>query len=205
MFCFWWVGVFTSIILCGGESKRMGNDKAFIKINGFYLIDIIIDRLKKLSKNIILVVDKQEKYAQIVKCKDVEILEDENKKFGPIEGMRVGLKKTYDDAAFVCACDMPLLDIECVKEIYKHMDKSIDCVVPRVNHRLHPLHGIYKKSVIPQLEYMVNNDIRMVKYLINNVKTKFVESFGCNIEKSVTNINSPEDLEKLRERGVLYG
>lgn len=197
--------MFSSIVLCGGESKRMGKDKAFIKINGSYLIDIIIARLKKLSENIILVVDKKEKYAQIIKCDGIEILEDKNKKFGPVEGMRIGLKRSYSKAAFVCACDMPLLNIDCVEELYKQMNKDVDCVVPRIEHKLHPLHGIYKKSVITLLDYMVDNDVRAVKYLIDNVKVKFAEHFSCNMEQSVTNVNSPEDLEKLRERGVVYG
>ncbi len=196
---------FSCIVLCGGKSRRMGRDKAFITINGIFLIDRVIEELEKVSKNIILVVDKKEKYVQISKYEGVTILEDENKNVGPTEGMRIGLRNAKNKDAFVCACDMPFLDVKCVKELYGYKDGKTDCVVPKLNDRIHPLHGFYNKNVLKILNAMVPNKIRKIRYIFDNVSTRFVDRFMCNMDLSVTNINNPEELEKIKKRGVVYG
>jgi molybdopterin-guanine dinucleotide biosynthesis protein A len=183
----------------------MGRDKAFIKINGIFLIDRIIGELEKLSKNIILVVDKKEKYAQISKYEGVKIFEDEHKDIGPTEGMRIGLKNTDLKDAFVCACDMPFLSGDCVEELYGYKDDKTYCVIPEIENRIHPLHGFYDKNVINMLEFMVANEIRQIRYLFDNLETRFVDRFECNMALSTANVNSPEELEKLKKRGVVYG
>jgi len=193
------------IVLCGGQSRRMGTNKALIKINGVTIIERVIRELKKLSKNIVVVVDKKEKYAQITKYEEVKIFEDENRDVGPVEGMRIGLKHIDKESAFVCACDMPFIQGGCVKELYGYKTEDIYCVIPRANGKLHPLHGIYDKKTYELLSAMVKTDKKRIAYLFDSAKTKIVENCGCNLELSLTNINNPEDLESIKKRGVVYG
>ncbi len=193
------------IVLCGGQSRRMGTNKALIKIDGVAIIERVIQELKKISKNIVVVVDKKEKYAQITKYEGVKIFEDENRDVGPVEGMRIGLKHIDKHSAFICACDMPFIQGDCVKELYGYKTNDIYCVVPRVNGKLHPLHGIYDKKAYGVLSDMVKTDKKRIVYLFDRAKTEIVEVCDCNLELSLTNVNNPEDLESIKKRGVVYG
>ena len=195
---------FSCVVLCGGKSVRMGRNKAFIKVNGTFIVDIVIGEMEKISKNIVLVVDKKEKYAQISKYESVKIVEDEHRDFGPVEGMRIGLKAAEQNNVFVCACDMPLIRAECIEEVYTHTDEKTDCVIPAVSGKIHTLHGFYKKRTVEMLEFMVENDKRRIKYLLDRVKTKLVKRFECDIYESVSNINDKNDIDKIKERGVVY-
>lgn len=193
------------IVLCGGQSRRMGKNKALIKINGVTIIERVIQELKKISKNIVVVVDKRAKYAQITKYEGVKIFEDENRDVGPVEGMRIGLKHIDKQSAFICACDMPFIQGDCVKELYGYKTEDIYCVVPFANGKLHPLHGIYDKKTYELLSDMVKTDKKKIAYLFDRAKTKIVKDYDCNLKLSLTNINNPEDLESIKKRGVVYG
>ena len=52
----------TGIVLCGGKSSRMGTNKAFLKLGGKYIIEIICDLMKCIFGNVILVTNKTELY-----------------------------------------------------------------------------------------------------------------------------------------------
>ncbi len=183
----------------------MGKNKALIKINGVTIIERVIQELKKISKNIVVVVDKRAKYAQITKYEGVKIFEDENRDVGPVEGMRIGLKHIDKQSAFICACDMPFIQGDCVKELYGYKTEDIYCVVPFANGKLHPLHGIYDKKTYELLSDMVKTDKKKIAYLFDRAKTKIVKDYDCNLKLSLTNINNPEDLESIKKRGVVYG
>ncbi len=183
----------------------MGKNKALIKINGVTIIERVIQELKKISKNIVVVVDKRAKYAQITKYEGVKIFEDENRDVGPVEGMRIGLKHIDKQSAFICACDMPFIQGDCVEELYGYKTEDIYCVVPFANGKLHPLHGIYDKKTYELLSDMVKTDKKKIAYLFDRAKTKIVKDYDCNLKLSLTNINNPEDLESIKKRGVVYG
>ncbi len=183
----------------------MGINKAFIEINGVSIIERIIGELRKLSKNLIVVVDKKEKYAQITKYEGVKIFEDENRNIGPVEGMRIGLKEADFNSAFVCACDMPFIQGDCVKELYGYKSDSVWCIVPKVGEKVHPLHGFYDKKAYEVLNKMAKRGMRKIRYLFDFGKVVYVNDFRCDMELSATNVNSPKDLESIKKRGVVYG
>ena len=77
----------TAIILAGGNSKRMGFDKQFINIGSMSITEHIIEALKELFPNVILVTNKPQAYCR----KDIEITQDIYKGFGPLEAYMQGL------------------------------------------------------------------------------------------------------------------
>ena len=53
---------FSAVILAGGDSKRMGTNKAFLKLEGRNLIDIVFEKLNDLFKEVIVVTDRLEEF-----------------------------------------------------------------------------------------------------------------------------------------------
>jgi len=189
--------LFSSIILCGGKSRRMGRNKAFVEVDGKPMIQRVINTLKQVSKNIVLVVDNKEKYTQIKGNDYIEIIEDEVKDFGPVEGLYMGLKAVTTQESFVCACDMPFISSVCIEELFKKIvDRNVDCVIPKFKCNSYPLHAFYRKELTYRLEKAIENNQRRLKDFINSIRAYNVKSFDCGIEDSVLSINSLDDLNK---------
>ncbi len=191
---------FSCIVLCGGQSRRMGTNKAFLKIDGSYIIEGLIDKLKNISQDVLVVVDKKWKYAQINKHRGVKILEDELKNYGPVEGIRVGLTNSSGDLAFICACDMPFVNLNCIQELCGYVDESVDCVIPVVNGKNHPLHGFYKKRIVGVVEDVISEGKHRIIEIFRRVHTRFVDGFGCDMGKSVINLNFPSEVKQYVKR-----
>jgi len=172
-----------------------------LKIGSKMLIEHILEKLLPLSENIILVVDKRTKYAQITKYGNLEILEDEREDFGPVEGIRVGLKCAKNTLSFVCACDMPLLESECILELYSSVEPGDMCVIPVADGKHHPLHAFYSRSLLPRLEKAVQSGRHKILEAIGTEGVRFVSDFTCNIDQSVRNVNYPTDIKDIVLKG----
>jgi len=103
---------FAAAIISGGNATRMGFDKQLISIDGLVLRDYQISMLKLLFPEIIVVTNRPELYAHGVKCvKDILPFHC------PLTGIHSALSNTSCDAVFVIACDMPILDMNFIKEM----------------------------------------------------------------------------------------
>ncbi len=181
-----------ALVLCGGKSQRIGQNKAYLLKNNEPFIDIIVNKLLEIFGEVIVAVDKTQNYTQIIK-NGVKIVEDSKSFFGPIEGLRQGLKVTENDYLFVCGCDMPNIKKECIKELMSYVDGLWDCILPFVD-KPQVLHGFYSKSLYNKIEM---KDYFSLKGLLRDAKVKYVSKFNCNIKESIININTKEDYENL--------
>ena len=103
---------FAAAIISGGNATRMGFDKQLISIDGLVLRDYQISMLKLLFSEIIVVTNRPELYDHGVKCvKDILPFRC------PLTGIHSALSNTSCDAVFVIACDMPILDMNFIKEM----------------------------------------------------------------------------------------
>lgn len=183
---------FGALVLCGGRSQRIGQNKAYLLKNNEPFINIIINRLSEIFEEVIVAVDESKKYTHITKT-GLKIVEDKKNYFGPIEGLRQGLKQTQKDYLFVCGCDMPNISKECIEELASYVDGSCECVLPLIE-RPQVLHGFYSKSLYAKIE---SGDYFSMKGLLNDSKVKYISKFNCNIIESVVNINTKEDYANL--------
>ncbi|MCW4012502.1 MAG: molybdenum cofactor guanylyltransferase [Candidatus Bathyarchaeota archaeon] len=102
----------TGIILSGGKSSRLGQDKGLVKLEGRPLVSWIIDILSGVVDEIIVVVGSEEtipRYWEVVP-NDVRIVTDCYPEDSPLIGLITGLKEAKGEYAVVCACDMPFVD-----------------------------------------------------------------------------------------------
>ena len=185
----------SGIILAGGESIRMGQNKAFLEVQGHRIIDQTALLLQKLFNQVILVTNLPLQYSYL----DLEIVTDLIPQRSPLIGIYTGLFYSSCAQSFVCACDMPFLN----RNVIEHMvslGKKCDVVVPHLDDGLHPLHAIYSKRCLKWIEELIySNDLKITNFFdkvkVREVSTAEIRSIDPTMN-ALLNINTPEDLEK---------
>ncbi len=185
----------TGIVLCGGESRRMGTDKAFLKVAGVPLIEHVLRSLKDVFQNIIVVTNAPDRYAAY----DVQVVSDAVAVRGPLTGIYSGLLKSSDEYNFVAACDMPFLNSRLISYI-AGLAAGHDIVVPSVDGLLEPLHAVYRRQLIEVIEKEIRQDRRQIRGIFGRAKVRYVMEDEIDrfdpLRKSFKNLNTPEEYEE---------
>lgn len=103
---------FTTIVLAGGDSSRMGTPKALLRFGEETAIERTIRRLRPVSAGLVIVSGPHLSLPPL--ADDVRLVEDPEPLLGPVAGIRNGLAAAPTDLAFVCGCDQPLLSLRVV-------------------------------------------------------------------------------------------
>ena len=195
------------IILCGGQSRRMGRDKGSMIIQDKPMIKHILSTLNHQIDEVLIVLNDQkriDRYKEFINPHDytytITFLEDKIKNKGPMPGIMTGLSKIRSDYALILPCDSPYVSEKYIKSIFEELSNDYQAIVPYhdPNDKLktsEPLHSIYNKSIIPIIEELVNEDVLHIKGLIEKIDAKFVLIDNKKIEKKeFKNLNRPEDI-----------
>ena len=192
-------------ILAGGSNKRFGGiTKANVLVNGETIISRIISTVSDFFDEIIIVTNKPEEFREYIQYK---IVEDKYLKAGPLGGLHAALKASSDDAIFVFAGDMPFLDKEIISHQIDEFNKGEhDVFIPMVDRFIEPLHAIYRKSVLNDLERFLSlGKSRAVRDFLSKVNAGYLQMPETEKTKiAFANINSPSDLAKISFRSLLF-
>ena len=173
-----------AIILAGGKSSRMGQDKASMILGGKTLIQHIIDNLSFVFDEIFI----SGNHSNYPISKG--IIKDVTTQKGPMGGIRSALEFCQEDI-FVCSCDMPFVSSDLIENILqKKVEYRINVV--RFGEKLYPVLGIYPYAVLEALtESIENDDLKMTRFLEqqNALYIQYDESF----KHQFLNINTLEN------------
>ncbi len=185
----------TGIVLAGGENRRMGTDKAFLKVAGVPLIEHVLRSLKDVFQDIIVVTNAPERYSDY----DVQVTGDAIAVRGPLTGIYSGLLKSSDEYNFVAACDMPFLNSRFISYI-AGLAAGHDIVVPSVGGLLEPLHAVYRRQLIEVIEKEIRQDRKQIRSIFGRAKVRYVTENEIDrfdpSRKSFKNLNTPEEYEE---------
>lgn len=201
----------SAVVLAGGGSRRMGTDKALLKMaGGGTIIETILSKLARLSEEIILVTNRTPRYERL----GVKLVADIYPGKGSLGGIYTGLCTMSHSHGLVVACDMPFLKLPLLRYMLV-MAPEYDVVVPRAvpwgglkgikeetakEHLLHPLHAVYSKSCLePMKDLLERGDLRIISFY-PRVRVRYVEEREIDIfdpeHLSFFNINTPADLRR---------
>jgi molybdopterin-guanine dinucleotide biosynthesis protein A len=188
----------TGIILSGGKSIRMGENKAFIKIEGTPIINRIYALFKELFQEIIIVTDQKELFANF----NSNIYSDLIPNKGVLGGLYTGIFFSNFHYSFCVACDMPFIKKSLVQYLIKNI-KDEDVIVPRTKDGLQPLHAIYSKNCLDPIKRIIEQGKYKIIDFYNLVNVKIVEendflSLDPHRE-SFINMNTPEELLSVKK------
>jgi len=188
---------FTGIILAGGKNLRMGQNKAFLEVQG----ERIIDRIKKifagLFEEVLLVTNSPSDYLDL----NLRTVTDLYREKGALGGVFTGLFHASFPHAFVVACDMPFIKPALISHLVG-MSQGYDIVIPRTEDGLQPLHAVYSRKCLPFMEDLLRSGNLKILDFFHRVKKREVPTgeiipFDPQLI-SFWNLNTPEDLSRIQ-------
>jgi molybdopterin-guanine dinucleotide biosynthesis protein A len=189
----------TGIILSGGKSIRMGENKAFIEIEGVPIIHRIHTLFKNLFLETIIVTNQKDLFSNL----ESRIYNDLLPQRGVLGGLYTGLFFSSFQYSFCVACDMPFLKEKVIEYLIKDIE-GYDVIVPRTTDGLQPLHAIYSKNCLGPIKKVIEQEkFKIIDiYPMVNVKIIKDEEFKSldPMGESFININTPEELLYIIKR-----
>ena len=161
----------TGVILAGGLSRRFGANKALAPWGGKKLVEHMEAKLSPLFPEVLVLAKNRGDYG-FLRGANVRVEADLLPENHPLGGIFSALSLAGTKSVFVCGCDMPLLDPELVRRLWK-AGRRHDAAVPVWNLRLEPLCGIYSKNCAPAIDAMLREGCFKIQELFNRVRTRF--------------------------------
>lgn len=183
----------TGVVLAGGRSSRMGMDKALVQVGGKRLIERVVETLRDLFPEVLIVADRVGRYQDL----GGKIVTDLLPGKAVLGGIYTGLKFASSPKAFFAACDMPFLNPTLITSLTDQAEGA-EVVIPEAQGELHTLHAIYAKACLPFIEEDLRANRLKVTGFFSHVRVTVVpeevlRSFDPDL-LSLLNVNTPEDL-----------
>jgi FdhD protein len=191
------IGV-TGVILAGGESSRMGRNKALLPYRGGLFIEAIQRFLAGIFSEVLLVTNNPEQF-EFLPCRKVP---DLYSGMGVLAGIHSGLYHSSNPAMFAVACDMPYLVEGLVRHLADHADGG-GVLIPESPGGLEPLHAVYGKGCLAAIDAtLLSGQRRIVSFFdritVHKMNLEQVALFDPDFV-SFSNINTPVDYFALRD------
>jgi molybdopterin-guanine dinucleotide biosynthesis protein A len=203
----------TAIVLAGGQSSRMGRDKALISVNGVPLIRQVCEVAQACTSKVYVVTPWIERYQDILprRCslvREVPFQKDEPEKMneelihptpshGPLIGFAQGLASVQTEWVLLLACDLPNLKEDVLLNWVQHLPEvPEDCIafLPRHPKGWEPLCGFYRRRCLPSLTEFIYKGGRSFQQWLSQHR---VQELPLTERSLLFNCNTPADLKEV--------
>ena len=189
----------TGVVLAGGKNLRMGENKAFIRIEGIPIIQRTLGLFQRLFQEIIIVTNEEDLYVQF----NAKIYKDLIPNAGALAALYTGLFYSSFRYSFAVGCDMPYLKMSVIDYLVQRAE-GYDVTIPKTPDGLQPLHAIYSKNCMEAIERLMKEKrAKVIDFFpsvrINIVGTSEILPLDPSLE-SFINLNTPEELTRYRKR-----
>ncbi len=188
----------TIVIQAGGESRRMGQNKALLPFRGQPLIERVVKRLRPFSDELILTANRPELFQFL----GLPIYPDLIQGKGALSGLYTALSAAQYPFVAVVACDMPFVNPQLlIAERDLLVDGKWDVVIPDSNEGREPLHAVYRKDAcLPAIRRSLDeNRLRMDSWFAD-VKVREMSLDDVKVVdpelRSFMNVNTPEEFRQ---------
>ncbi len=186
----------SAIVLAGGQSHRMGRDKALIEFQGKPIIAHVLDTLRELSDDVRIVANHSDRFSLF----GARVVPDYDPPCGPLGGIAAGLQASQHDRVVVVACDMPFLNPNLLRYLLI-LSGDYEAVVPQTSGEFEPLHAVYQRACYhPIVQRLASGQRRVISFFAD-VRLRVVpEAEWRTIDpdgRSLMNLNTPDDLRAV--------
>ena len=197
----------TAIILAGGKSSRLGQNKALQTIEGKSLLQWVIDRLAILSTEIIVAAAGGEPMP-CTSAVTIKTVCDVYPGKGPLGGIYSGLRTSTSPRAIVVGCDTPFLSVGLL-DYMSRISSTFDVIVPRIEDKVEPLCAVYSRSCLAPIQGLLEQNELRINTLFAMVEVIYVGEDEINRfdpqHLSFFNINSRADLDRAKKLAAKRG
>jgi molybdopterin-guanine dinucleotide biosynthesis protein A len=186
-----------AVILAGGKSSRMGSNKALLDFGGRPLINILADRIRPITNQILISSNDPTCYEFL----HLPVIPDQYPGQGPLAGLHAAMLWHDCLLYIVLACDLPNLRASLLRKL-AFLAEGYDIAIPRTRDGIaHPLCAVYRRTCLPAVENsLAQGDNKMIEILEEtSLSIRWVgPEEGHFKDADLANINTPEDLQRLK-------
>ena len=199
------------IVLCGGQSSRMGTPKAWLPFGTELMLPRVVRVVAEAVDVVVVVAAPGQDVPPLPP--GVRIVRDEVEGRGPLGGLAAGLAalEGVADVAYLSSCDVPLLTPAFARRVVERLSSPTLLVgagedkaaAPFAHGRLHPLSAAYSLSVLPVVRGLLAAGHLRMTGLFLHVPTRLIEARELPDLDSLRNVNTPDEYAAaLRELGA---
>ncbi|MFC4737636.1 molybdenum cofactor guanylyltransferase [Bacillus daqingensis] len=197
------------VLLAGGRSSRMGENKALLRINGLSAAAHTLRSLRVTDEQLCIANE-----AALKQELDIPVFADKRPFEGPLAGLETAMEQTQAVWCIAAACDMPLISEYIVKLLVQRAAKTnADAVVPEADGRRQPLLAAYRCSLLPLVTACLDEEKRSMGALLDSIKVDTVSEADMmeagikkeTITQSFFNMNRPDEYKWIRRRAEAEG
>src|SRR5438128_995233 len=156
-------------VTAGGNSSRMGRDKAWLELDGVTMIERVIAALRPVTRRVTIIANRPE-YTRL----SLAVVADTYPGVGPLEAIRTALANARHSYVVLVGCDLPFV----TSELFTHllnMAGDAQAVVPMdESGRLEPLCAVYSTAALTAVTELIVAGQRKVSRLFDRIPTRFV-------------------------------
>jgi molybdopterin-guanine dinucleotide biosynthesis protein A len=188
----------TALVLAGGKSRRMGQDKAQLVVADATLLQRVVAIVRPLFANVVVSVDKLRPEIGLPQvC-------DEHENAGPLAGLAAGLAHATTPWVFAIATDMPFARPTVIEALAQRRN-DFDAVIPVAGGHAQPLLGLYSRTCLPAIRNLLASEgRRSLHALLEQLNVCYVDESEMRMSDpelaSFFDLDTPEDLALAKQR-----
>jgi molybdenum cofactor guanylyltransferase len=183
----------SGVVLAGGQSRRMGSDKALLRVDGARLVDRAVAVLQECCDQVVVASGDGRRLNGL----GVDQIADASPGAGPLAGILAGLERARHPLVAVVAVDMPGADAGVLRLLARSWDGEA-VVLPRAEGRLQPLHAVWSRACARDLRRLLEQGERSVNAVAQRLGIRVVEPGEWSPVAASSgfahNLNTPRDL-----------
>lgn len=188
----------SGIVLAGGRSRRLGTNKAVVRVGGVRLIERVLGHMRQLCDDLVIVTNEPAPYRDLGE----RLVGDVWPGMGSLGGIYSGLRAARYDRGLVAGCDMPFLNAGLLR-LMIDLSRDYDVVIPRLDDgRMEPLHAVYGRACLEPMEAQLQaSDLRIIN-ILPHLRVRYLEQGELEAldpqHLSFFNVNTRQDLERAQ-------
>jgi molybdopterin-guanine dinucleotide biosynthesis protein A len=193
----------TVCIQAGGQSSRMGEDKALKTFLGRPLIQRVIEQLSPIADELIVTTNRPDDYSFL--HLRLTLRADLKPGRGALGGLYTAIASAHHPIVAVVACDMPFASGDLLKAASRILlEEAADVVIAKTDEGYEPLHAVYRRATcLPAIEASIEADQWKVVAWFPQVKVRVLTSDEIKrydpMGLAFWNVNTPEEFAKAEE------
>lgn len=196
----------TIVIQAGGESQRMGENKALLLFSGIPLIQRVVERVRPLAAELIVTTNNPEQLEFL----HLPMVSDVYPGKGALVGLHTALSAANQPYVAVVACDMPFVNMELLAyQLDCLIMEDADLVIPLTEEGHEPFHTVYRRETcLPAVTNALNSGLKRMISWFPHVKVREVNKGELQrfdpAGRAFLNVNTPEEFlaaERIAQAG----